>query len=111
MKHLLLVCLLVLARTAASGEPYSEQVLQWPEVRLQLSREVTATDMFKAGLRPYLRPNAENRNLYAKHAHITVIDREGRRYPSYTHRHFADLYRETLVNHIHGNMDTSSDHQ
>lgn len=82
MKHRLITLSFVLVLANASYGQYSEQVRQWPHVRLQLSQEVIATDLFKAGLRPYLRPNAENRNLYAKHAHITVVDREGRTYPS-----------------------------
>lgn len=82
MRRLLFASLLMLSHMAAAGAQYSEQVLQWPQVRLQLSEEVTVSDLFKAGLRPYLRPNAENRNVYAKHAHITVIDREGKTYPS-----------------------------
>ena len=71
---------------------YSDQVRQWPQVRLQLSQEVTATDLFASGLRPYLRPNAENRNLYAKHAHIVVVDRDGKPFPSIP----ADILRTTV---------------
>lgn len=82
MKKSLFTLLLVLAPVAASLGQYSDQVRQWPQVRLQLSKEVTVMDLFASGLHPYLRPNAEHRNLYAKHTHITVIDRDGRAYPS-----------------------------
>jgi hypothetical protein len=71
---------------------YSEQVREWPQVRLQLSQDVIVTDLFRAGLQPYLRPNAENRNIYAKHAHITVLDRDGRAYPSIP----TDILRTTI---------------
>lgn len=82
MRRLLLTSIFTLALLTASYGQYSDQVNQWPKVRLQLSPEVTVNDLFAADLHPYLRPNAEHRNLYAKHAHITVVDRDGRAYPS-----------------------------
>ncbi len=75
----------------ANGQ-YSDQVRQWPQVRLQLSQEVTVRDLFTAGLKPYLRPNAESRNLYAKHALITVVDRNGKAFPPLP----ADILRTTV---------------
>jgi hypothetical protein len=92
MKLLLLLCILNLAMLGVSYAQYSDQVRQWPQVRLQLSQEVTATDLFASGLRPYLRPNAENRNLHAKHAHIVVVDRDGKPFPSIP----ADILRTTV---------------
>jgi|GEM_PF-2457964 len=93
MKRSLFILLLVLAQVGASFGQYSDQVRQWPQVRLQLSREVTVTDLFKAELRPYLRPNVENRNLYAKHVHLTIIDRDGRTYPPIP----ADIVRTDVL--------------
>jgi hypothetical protein len=92
MKQSLFILLFTLAQMGACFGQYSDQVRQWPQVRLQLSQEVTAGDLFASGLRPYLRPNAENRNLYAKHAHISVVDRDGRAYPSIP----ADILRTTV---------------
>jgi hypothetical protein len=92
MRRFLFVSLLMLGHMAAAGAQYSEQVRQWPQVRLQLSEDVTVSDLFNSGLKPYLRPNAEHRNVYAKHAHITVIDREGRSYPSIP----TDILRTTV---------------
>lgn len=102
MRRSLLITLFLLARMAAAGVQYSDQVRQWPQVRLQLSREVTVGDLFASGLKPYLRPNAENHNLYAKHAHITVVDRDGRAYPPIP----ADILRtEVLKPWLIGTME------
>lgn len=92
MKQTFFTLLLALAQMGTSFGQYSDQLRQWPQVRLKLSQEVTARDLFASGLRPYLRPNAENRNLYAKHAHISVVDRDGRAYPSIP----ADILRTTV---------------
>lgn len=92
MNRSFFILLLVIAQMGACFAQYSDQVRQWPQVRLQLSQEVTARDLFASGLRPYLRPNAESRNLYAKHAHISVVDRDGRAYPSIP----ADILRTTV---------------
>jgi hypothetical protein len=92
MKRLLPHSILIWATLAVSRGEYSEQVSQWPQARLQLSQEVTLADLFTPGLRPYLRPNAERRNVYAKHAHITIVDREGRILPPIP----ADILRTTV---------------
>lgn len=92
MKRFILTWLLALAQLTAANGQYSDLVRQWPQVRLQLSQEVTVRDLFTAGLKPYLRPNAENRNLYAKHALITVVDRNGKAFPPLP----ADILRTTV---------------
>lgn len=92
MKRFILIWLLALAQLTAANGQYSDQVRQWPQVRLQLSQEVTVRDLFTAGLKPYLRPNAESRNLYAKHALITVVDRNGKAFPPLP----ADILRTTV---------------
>lgn len=92
MKRFILTWLLALAQLTTANGQYSDQVRQWPQVRLQLSQEVTVRDLFTAGLKPYLRPNAESRNLYAKHAQITVVDRNGKAFPPLP----ADILRTTV---------------
>ena len=72
MRMLLLHIILIWVLLTVSHGQYSEQVRQWPQARLQLSQEVTLADLFTPGLRPYLLPNAERRNVCAKHSHITV---------------------------------------
>lgn len=92
MTRILLTCILILGQLTSANAQYSDQVRQWPQVRLQLSPDVTINDLFSAGLKPYLRPNAENRNLYAKHALITVVDRNGKAFPPLP----ADILRTTV---------------
>jgi hypothetical protein len=82
MKPLLFQSLLALALLPICYGQYSEQVLLWPHVRLQLSQEVTVGDLFAAGLRAYSPPHFPKRCIHAKHAHIRVVDRDGRAYPS-----------------------------
>lgn len=65
----------------AAGQ-YSDQVLTWPKISLKLSPEVTIADLFTAGLRPFRQPYAQNTDLHAKHAHITLIDRDGAVFPT-----------------------------
>ncbi|HEY1080848.1 MAG TPA: hypothetical protein VGE29_01215 [Prosthecobacter sp.] len=81
MIRFLLHCIVFLVLSAFSYGQYSEAIHRWPQVHLKLSQEVTVSDLFSSGMRPYRRPNAENRNLYAKHAHIIVVDRDGKAYP------------------------------
>lgn len=81
--RLLLLCMTVIGASGLSFGQYSEEVRTWPEVRLKLSSDVIVRDLFAAGLHPYWKPNAENKSLFAKHAVVTLVDRNGRVFPPF----------------------------
>lgn len=82
MNRIFLLFIIVLAYAPSCLGQYSDLVHLWPQARLQLSQEVTVGDLFASGLRAYRRPYAEDRYLYAKHANVTIVDRNGVAFPN-----------------------------
>lgn len=57
--------------------------LQWPTITLRFSEAGTLKDVFDSGLKPYHFPTLERFLLEAKHARLTVLQRNGQSLPEF----------------------------
>ena len=73
------VCLFTLLNN--SRAQYDPQ--QWPRITLRFSEVGTLKDLFDSGLRPYRFPRLERSSLEAKHARVTILQRNGQTLPEF----------------------------
>lgn len=91
--RVIIVVVIGLVSSTATAAPYSDEVMEWPAIRLQLSDEILMDDLFKAGLQPFRRPYREHSTIHVKHVRLTVVDRDGTAFPEIA----VDVMRVSVI--------------